>query len=730
MRFFLAALVALGCVSAWPQLPTESNGPVFRPDLPVAGVQQPWFGGLNSAQFSHLDFNGDNVQDLLVFDRTDHTPLAFIREGAQYRYHPEFQQRLPANLRNWVLTADYNGDGFRDLFTSQGNTIRVLENTTPISLEGLGFSPVYSPLQTVFNSLGFNLYCNLLDIPGLVDVDSDGDLDILVFNVAGTRVDWHRNTAAEDLGRVDTFVMELASQCWGHFVEVYFGGTDYTAWLEYDTCDVSGKTLHSGGALLPLQLNGDSLVDVIISDVDVRNLIAMTNGGDRIIANMVTKDTTFPSYSVPADLSTFPAPFQVDFDGDGILDLMVSPNEVLYAEDVRSVWFYRNLGTNTVPIYELQTKNALQNLTLDFGTGVTPTVVDLDADGARDLVLGLHLQYSGPGALRAPLVWLRNTASDSAPSFEVADTSFLGLPATSSLLTRYGWRPTFGDLNADGRPDLLLGRADGRLLYWQNTTSGTLPSFSLVDTNYLNLAAQFIDDPAPHLADLDQDGDLDLLIGTDEGKLVHYRNTAVAGQSAQFSLVTSQYAGIHLALTTNPEDPFHATPLVADIDNDNLPELLLGCGDGFLRWWDSLEATPSPQGTWIATDFGTRVAPAWFPVLRADSVINYTVVGTWRGGMQLYASARKTNASDTTLRRPVALVPSAYRVWPNPTTGGITIAMPPRATARMTNALGQEVRGFTESGFYTLTQLPMGAYSVLFNHQGGLITRRLVLVSP
>ena len=76
-------------------------------------------GGLNSPQFSTVDFNNDGQQDLHVFDRVGDVQLAFVHDGVpgstNYSYQPELLENFPP-ITNWMLLRDYNGDGIQDIF--------------------------------------------------------------------------------------------------------------------------------------------------------------------------------------------------------------------------------------------------------------------------------------------------------------------------------------------------------------------------------------------------------------------------------------------------------------------------------------------------------------------------------------------------------------------------------------------------------------------------------------
>src|SRR5688572_23802426 len=67
-------------------------------------LKNAWAGGLNAPVFSKLDLNGDNVEDLFVFDRNTRkisTFLAVNKAGTwQWKYAPDYENIFPAGLDN------------------------------------------------------------------------------------------------------------------------------------------------------------------------------------------------------------------------------------------------------------------------------------------------------------------------------------------------------------------------------------------------------------------------------------------------------------------------------------------------------------------------------------------------------------------------------------------------------------------------------------------------------
>ena len=141
----------------------------------------------------------------------------------------------------------------------------------------------------------------------------------------------------------------MKNTCWGHFSE---SGLSNTCAL-FDTCfqnvpNPQDSTIilrnnlrHSGSTVLALNLNNDQVKDIILGDVSYSNIVALYNDNKGVNMNtsFISQDTTFPNYSVPADLHLFPGVFHEDVDHDGIKDLLVSPNSSGDAEDKNSIWF-------------------------------------------------------------------------------------------------------------------------------------------------------------------------------------------------------------------------------------------------------------------------------------------------------------------------------------------------------------------------------------------------------
>ena len=166
-----------------------------------------------------------------------------------------------------------------------------------------------------------------------------------------------------------------------------------------------------------------------------------------------------------------------------------------------------------------------------------PALVDLDNDGDMDLVSG---DDSGT------LLYFENTGASTTPNF---------VPRTGTANPFDGFdvgsdsAPVFGDLDADGDMDIVVGEKDGKLNYFENTGTSTAPVF-VQRTGSANLFDGFSigEYSKPALGDLDNDGDLDLVVSDEDVNFIYYENTGTSTVPA-FTLssgAASPFDGIDL----------------------------------------------------------------------------------------------------------------------------------------------------------------------------------------
>ena len=127
--------------------------------------------------------------DLIVFDKSGNKIIPFINNGLDYIFAPIYRENFPKNLHDWLLLADYNCDGKNDIFTYSSGGLAVYENT---SINSLTFNIVTPLIMTDIGSFETNLWVSPDDIPAIIDVDNDGDLDILTYGQLGGFIELHK----------------------------------------------------------------------------------------------------------------------------------------------------------------------------------------------------------------------------------------------------------------------------------------------------------------------------------------------------------------------------------------------------------------------------------------------------------------------------------------------------------------------------------------------------------
>ena len=599
--------------------------------------QTPWAGGLNACQFGRMDLDGDGKKDLLVFDRNGNRLLCFLNHCSSgvidYQYTNSYNDVFP-KLTDWVVFADYDGDGLEDLFTySKGWAgITVYRN---LSASGsLRFEKVVDPYLTSLQGGGqVNILATNADYPAILDMDDDGDLDLLTFGVMGNFIEKHQNLSMELYGCRDSLVFERVDQCWGRV-----GENEENNLMYLDTC-LFGVGLkldpvrHRGATMAVKDLTGNGLPDLLLADVDYPGLTLLVNGGDEQHALMVSQETDFPPKD-PVKLYSMPVPFFTDIDNDGVDDLLVSPFDPnpMACEGLNSVWLYLNHGTNQYPDYQLYTKSFLQDDMIDLGTGAFPVFADVDGDGLLDLVAGnignIDSVWYHYGSLQvhrsAQLTLFRNTGTAGHPVFE-ADIYPKPL---MRFIDQTGLIPTYGDLDFDGQLEFLVGTSEGRLLLYDH-------DMTLLDDIFMVHESTW---PAPCLFDVDQDGVTDLVVGNASGKLSYYQGVR-QGDAIAFYWVTDFWGEVDVR---DYQSSYFGYSVPTLFYYGGRLLLCVGSERGKLFLYEVSERPVFEEVSYLwgelcegmPTSFGMRCSAA-LADLDGDGSLE-VVVGNFSGGLQLF----------------------------------------------------------------------------------------------
>jgi cysteine-rich repeat protein len=320
-------------------------------------------------------------------------------------------------------------------------------------------------------------------------------------------------------------------------------------------------TPHFISSLAPFGLTNDGeqaspeLVD-LDGDGDLDAFVGVWNGLESTLFLYENTGTArAPAFAAPkanpfglSDVDA-PDPNFGDLDGDGDLDGLIGSAD-------GHMLFFENTGTAQAPIFAAPQFEPF-GLVAFAGNLPAPTFADLDGDGDLDVWASKVFGH---------IVVFENTGTPKAPAFAAPQTEPFGLADIDSAFAS----PAFGDVDGDGDVDVLIGSLE-RTFFFENLGSATAPSFAAAQVDPLGIARRGVE-PSPTLADLDGDGDLDALIGYRDGSVLFFENTGTANAPA--------FAAPPPPFFSLGPGTYGASPGAADLDDDGDLDGLLGGGTG------------------------------------------------------------------------------------------------------------------------------------------------------
>jgi len=140
--------------------------------------------------------------------------------------------------------------------------------------------------------------------------------------------------------------------------------------------------------------------------------------------------------------------------------------------------------------------------------------------------------------------------------------------------------PEYADINGDGKRDLIIGNLGGYILIYPNVGTNSEPSFNNFYLLKFNNGkpVHIHSRTAPRLYDWDRDGRIDLLTGEVNGGVYFLRNTGTNSEPVfKDAVPVFKKDGTPLKYTASMA---RSRLSVADWDNDGTPDILLGGVDG------------------------------------------------------------------------------------------------------------------------------------------------------
>lgn len=294
------------------------------------------------------------------------------------------------------------------------------------------------------------------------------------------------------------------------------------------------------------------------NDTDFDMVVGSAEGPIWFVQNTGNKNT--PSWSLNTDmfsafngLANYSVPWLADIDGDGDFDLILGKDNGTLLE-------IENIGSADIPQWNL---NATAFPGIDVGNFSAPSLGDLDNDTDFDLVVG---ETGGS------LYYFNNTGNSTSPNWtlDLSEFQSLGSLGNNSV-------PRIRDLDGDGDLDIAIGLQDGTIVDLINIGNVSAANWTLQGTLFKGIDVGGYAVPA--LADLNSDGDLDIISGENNGSLYYYQNTG-----SLISPVWRQDSFLH-RLSSLGERAF---PEFADLDSDGDLDLTIGVADGTLRFFENV----------------------------------------------------------------------------------------------------------------------------------------------
>ncbi len=688
-RFFILLFLLCFIESAFGQfykLGFQRNDSIIVLKQNGSTYENPWAGGLNSCQFFEIDLDLNGTQDLVVFDKHGNKTLPFLRRNdcglTGYFFAPQYNDLLP-KFANWVNSFDYNLDEQRDIITYTIGGAKVYRNTSETAFSMKEVKP------RLFSDYGtgnpINLFVSEADYPGFADIDLDGAIDIVNFWALGKYVEYHQSTALSLHSSFDSLTFRLNSSCWGSFEE------NESSNILVLNSDCQSKNIvidnqrHSGSTMLLLDLNGDNKQDIVIGDVDYPHLISLINGGTNDTATMIVQDTMFPTPSKPVRLFSMPAAFSIDIDFDNTPDLLVSPFDPSRnkAENKNSIWAYKNIGTRTNPIYSYIQSNFLQDRMIEIGSGAYPTFADVNGDGLLDLVVGNWGAYDSSNYIgsflysyyTSSISLFLNIGNQQTPKYQLIDTNFANFLA----FHKKGSAPTLGDIDGDGDLDMLVGDETGRITFYKNSaTPNQIPNFDTPISNFQNIHT--FSYSAPQLFDLNKDGKLDLIIGDSLGKLHYFSNTG-STTNPIFTLISDTLGGVNVR---NNQVSYYGFSTPCFFRKNDTTYLMVGSESGYIFSYENIDGNLTGSFT-VVEDSAFFVrnqlrVPMYEGVRSGVAIADINsdlypdlVLGNFSGGLTLFSGTPPPPLSIDIAETAKAITNQKISIYPNPSIDFIQI---------------------------------------------------------
>ena len=447
---------------------------------------------------------------------------------------------------NFVRAGDLDGDGDIDIVSASPNDSKIAWYRNQDGFGTFEGEEIISLDVARVNSIH------------IADLDSDGDLDILSASRDDNAIGWHENVGNGTFNSRSIISTDLFVAMAAYTADIDGDGDldvisasrddDKIAWYEH---------LDGAGNFGPQQVISTATLRayaVFAADIDGdgdQDVLSASELDDKIAwyENMDGNGTFSTQYVISTNANSAHDVVAADLDGDGDFDVVSAS-----AADDKIAWYENIDGAGTFSVERVLTTDAL------FAHSVS--VADVDGDGDLD-ILSASINDS-------KLSWYPNL--DGRGSFggqQIISTS--GSGATSIVAA-----------NLDGDEDLDIissSMFDNKIAWYESFTGRGRVRFSLFNDVAVGTTVSYWP-RSVHAADIDGDGDLDILSAShNDNKIAWYEN--INGVFSDQKVITSVADGAQDVQT-------------ADIDGDGDLDVLSASGlDNSIKWYENFDGRGS-----------------------------------------------------------------------------------------------------------------------------------------
>ncbi len=369
-----------------------------------------------------------------------------------------------------------------------------------------------------------------------INTDGDNDQDLLVGDLSNIYINLVRNGGSNSFALADS-------------IDNFYPGYDTAMALE-----IFGCGFH-------LDVNNDGERDILFSPNALNTSenfnsvwYYQNTGTNNAVQSHFIQRNFLQEKMIEVGEGAYPAFF--DFDGDGDQDLFVGTRGYYSPAGIADCMLacYKNTGTNANPVFT--------HFTSDFAgifagglnmSGMAPAFGDLDGDGDADMLLG---------DVNGKMNFFRKDPGNDT-NFVLAQAFYMGIDVGSFAA------PQIIDVDRDGKNDLLIGEQTGNVNYYHNDGTSAVPVYSLVTAVFGNVNVTQTGFTTGYATPVlyNDSGAYVLLVGSERGFLFRYDDidgNLTGAFTLTDSLYVSSYEGGRIA------------PSIADLNNDGLFDVILG----------------------------------------------------------------------------------------------------------------------------------------------------------